>query len=235
MLLKTQGKFGNIRHGRSDFSIDPPAKTKKDQAQDRKIRSLKKHVAKIDKFFELAHVDTLLSSAPTTTGVFTLLNGIAVGDTDILRDGNDMNATSIQWKYRVVGDVDSLNGFNIRHMIFWDQQANGAAPGLTDVLDTAVVTSAVIAPYNRNNQKRFKIIEDKLFSYNPVVNNAAVAGSGRMSSHGKRQLSRLVKYIGTGATIASIGTNSLFSLILADANTDAPVFQAGYRYYAKDA
>lgn len=214
--------------------------SKKDQIQDKQIESVKRKVQVLNKKFELVHHDELLSNVSTTTGVFTLLNGMAVGDTNILRTGNDMNSTSIQWRLRLVGDVDSITGWYLRHLIVFDSQSNGGTPAIGDVLDVSVITTAVIAPYNRDNQKRFKIIEDKSFIMNPTLATSGTTpitavASNRQHHSGKRQLSRPVKYIGTGATIASIGTNALWSIILSDANTDAPVFQCGYRYYAKDA
>jgi len=224
---------------RSSYPFQPSG-SKKDQVQDKQLVSLNKKVHKINKIFELKHNDTAASITPATTGTFQLLNGMAVGDTDVLRDGNDANATSIQWRMRVVGDVDAIAaGWCIRHIIFWDSQANGAAPALADVLDLTTITTGVLAPYNRNNQKRFKIIEDKSFVLNPTLATSGTTPitavlSLRQMSHGKRSLSRQVKYIGTGATIASIGTNSLYSVMISDANTDAPVVQMGYRYFAKD-
>lgn len=216
-----------------------PKGSKKDQIQDKQIASVKKKLKKLENEAELIHNDVLLNNVSTTTGVFTLLNGIAVGDTNVLRTGNDMHATSIQWRLRLVGDVDSISGWYLRHLIIFDSQANGAAPAIGDVLDVSTITNAVIAPYNRDNQKRFKILHDKSFVMNPSLATSGTTpitavASMRQTHSGKRQLSRIVKYIGTGATIASIGTNSLFSIILSDANTDAPIFQCGYRYFAKD-
>jgi len=47
-----------------------------------------------------------------------------------------------------------------RIIVFWDQQANAAAPTVTDLLDTTA-GSAIIAPYNDDYQKRFKVIYDR--------------------------------------------------------------------------
>lgn len=238
-IRKEQKMIG--RSIRSNYSFIPG--TKKDHVQDKQLVSLNRRVHKINKIFELKHLDIQASISPATAGTFQLLNGMAEGDSPILRDGNDMNATSIQWRMRVVGDVDAIaGGFCIRHIIFWDQQANGVAPTLAELLDLSVINTGVIAPYNRNNQKRFKIIEDKSLTLNPNLATTTVVATGvvstvfslRQMSHGKRQLSRQVKYIGNGATIASIGTNSLYSVMVSDSNTEVPIVQMGYRYFAKD-
>lgn len=220
-----------------------PSGTKKDQIQDKQIESVKKKVQKINKIFELKFLDTQASISPATTGTFQLLNGMAQGQTAITRTGNDMYATSIQWRMRVVSDVDAVAaGFCIRHIIFWDSQANAVAPVLADLLDLSTITSQVLAPYNRYNQKRFKIIEDKSFTLNPNMATTTTPATGvvasvfspRIMSQGKRSLSRGVKYIGTGATIASIASNSLYSVMISDANVEVPIVQMGYRYFAKD-
>lgn len=215
---------------------------KKSPSQAQQIKTLQKSVRKIQRDEELKHKDTLISAVPATAGTFTLLNDIAVGDLATSRDGNDINATSIQWRIRVVGDVDlALNGMMLRHIIFWDAQANGAAPVLADLLDLNTVTVGVIAPYNRDNQKRFKIVYDTTSVLNAPFTTAFTVATGvttavygvRMQDQGKRQLARVVKYDGTTAAIADIQTNSLYSVWISDANTDAPICQSGFRFHFK--
>lgn len=219
----------------------PITKRSVDQVQNKQIVSLQKSVRKIQSQEELKHKDTLVAAVPATAGTFTLLNDIAVGDTSVSRDGNDINSTSIQWRIRIIGDVDAIAGAFLRHIIFWDSQANGAAPVLADLLDLTTITPGVIAPYNRDNQKRFKIVEDKTFSLNSTMSTAFTPATGvttatysvKMHEQGKRQISRVVKYDGTTAVIADIQTNSLHSVWISDANVEQPVCQSGYRFFFK--
>lgn len=201
------------------------------ESQQKDIQNLKKAVKKIQNDEELKHKDTQSSVSPATAGTFILLNDIAVGDTPTTRDGNDITSTSIQWRIRIVSDVDALAGFMLRHIIFWDAQANGAAPTLAELLDLTVATSAVIAPYNRDTQKRFKILHDSTHDVNPdIVLAFTVAtgvttsvGSKRLHEIGRQQTSRIVKYDGSTAAIADIVTNSLYSVWISDANVEAPI------------
>lgn len=211
------------------------------KSQQKEIQSLKRAVKKIQSEEELKHKDTQSSVSPATAGTFTLLNDIAVGDAANNRDGNDITSTSVQWRIRIVSDVDALAGFLLRHIVFWDAQANGAAPTLAELLDLTVVTVGTIAPYNRDTQKRFKILHDSTIDVNPDFSTAFTVATGvttavaskRLHEIGRAQTSRIVKYDGTTAAIADIVTNSLYSVWISDANVEAPVCQSAYRFYFK--
>lgn len=210
-------------------------------SQQKEIQNLKRAVKKIQSEEELKHKDTQSSVSPATAGTFTLLNDIAVGDASNNRDGNDITSTSVQWRIRILSDVDALSGFLLRHIVFWDAQANGVAPTLAELLDLSVATVATIAPYNRDTQKRFKILHDSTIDVNPDFSTAFTVATGvttavaskRLHEIGRAQTSRIVKYDGTTAAIADIVTNSLYSVWISDANVEVPICQSAYRFYFK--
>lgn len=238
MLLKTRGKFGNIHHSRRDFSMPAVALPVKPPLS-KQVQNVKRSVKKINNKIELIHKDTQVSVMPQTTGAFTLLNEMATGDTPITRSGNDITGTSIQWRIRHVADpLLILNGYMWRHIIFYDRQTNGTTPLLQELLDISIITQAINAPYNRDNQKRFKIIHDKTGVMNPNHNQLGSTTQNlslRGFEKGKRRLSAITKYDGSTAAIGDIVSNALWSVYIGDQNTLTPTMQVGYRFFAKDA
>lgn len=216
-------------------------KPQSQQVQQNQIVSLQKAVRKIQTHQELKHLDTFNSVPPTTAGVVILLNDMATGDTTTTRDGNDITCTSIQWRMRILSDVDAIKGFMVRHILFWDSAPQGASPPVGSVLDISVITSNVLAPYHRDFQKRYKILYDKTFCVNPDIVTTIVSGSPAtatgskiVADQGKRSLSRVTKFIAASAGIVNMESNALYSIIFTDATTDAPIMQCGYRLYFKD-
>lgn len=206
-------------------------------------KTLNNKIKRIQSKEELKHVDVLSSGTTLpSTGTFLLLNGVDQGDTDILREGNDITATSIQWRIRYITDVDLVQHVHIRMIVFWDQQPNGAAPTAATLLDTSVITSIINAPYNRNYQKRFKILHDSITTIVPQTIQTFTPATGATTQlvangayrHSKRNLSRTVKYSGAGATVAAIQTNSLYAFWVSNVAAEFPTMVAGFRFYFKD-
>lgn len=206
----------------------------------KRVKNVEKSVAKIAHAFELKHEDTLFNAAFDTSGTLTLLNALTQGDSDLTRDGNEVKCTSIQFRARWTADIDSLDASEIRHIIFWDSQPNGAAPTVAGLLDISVITAATIAPYNRATQMRFKILHDEVVIMNPQVVALTVSGATtqvermREYTRGKFKLSRITKYNGNAGTIADIQSNSLYSLVISNLATETPAGLIGYRLYFHD-
>jgi len=207
------------------------------------VRSLDKRIKKINRNVELKHVDTFLNGTVIpATGVLTPLNLSVQGNTDITRTGDDIQATSIQWRLRWISDDDRLAETICRHMIVWDRQPNGAILTIGDLLDNTVITSLVHAPYNHSFQERFKILHDStmilkpsvLLDFDPATGNSTTNQPATVFQRGKRQLSRTVKYDGNAGTIADIETNSLVSVLITSAPASEPTVLVGYRFYFKD-
>lgn len=206
----------------------------------KQISNVRKSVKKIQRKEELKHLDTLVNDSTIPgSGTFYLLNGVSQGDTNILREGNEISPTSIQFKCAITLAVTEGNSRTFRHIIFWDSQPNGAAPTIGQILDDNVITTYTYAPYEYDYNKRFKIVHDKIISMvapspGPTTNGTSSDFINPTFVYKKKiKLGRIVKYIGTGATIASIGTNSLYSLWIDTDSSSATVY-CGYRLYFKD-
>lgn len=155
-------------------------------------------------------------NAPT----LALLNGVATGDDFNSRDGRQILLKSIYFQCEVhpYGNTMS-NGDVVRVMIIQDSQPNGAIFTTADMFSTTSATYSSVAVNNLNNRSRFKVLMDKKIALDGAVYAASVLTGGNPST---RQFKRFIKcniitqYSGTGATIASISTNSLYLLVMSD-------------------
>lgn len=248
MVVYETGTGKNRRKISASVGMGPFKITSAKPNLSRQVASVKKSVKEIQKNEELKYKDVFLNGqALTSTATLTLLNGMQLGDDVSNRTGNQISPTSIQFRCAVRNDVDRVSaGTVFRHIIFWDSQANGAAPTSGDLLDAAVTTQLTIAPYKREYQKRFKVVYDKAFTINP--NFATIQDSGDTPAaptavfensvyyKKKRSLSRITKYRNAqnAGTIADIASNSLYSLWVSQAATDGGSVDCGYRMYFKD-
>lgn len=207
-------------------------------------KTLNKKIKTIQRRQELKHLDRVFAGQTiSTTEGFFLLNGMVIGTNDKTRDGNDIACTSIQWRLRFQTDADRVaSGTVIRMIIFWDQQANGGNPTAAELLDQSVITSELDAPYNHDNQKRFKILHDQIIILEPMSINTFTAASGVTTAfvprvtykRGKRSLNRITKYDGETAAITDIVSNSLHVMFVSDLAADVPIVSGGFRLYFKD-
>lgn len=209
-------------------------------------KSLNKKIKHIENnLIELKHIDLFnAGTAATVAGVTEFLLPLGQGDTNILRNGNNIVPSSIQAKLQLFSDSLNVATSNIRCIIFWDRQCNGAAPILTGaggLLDVSVITDPTQAPLNYDSIHRYKVIFDKIYQIVPQVPLTVVAGTTTSvvqiikQVNIYRKLGRQVKFSGTGATIASVLTNSLNVAYFTDNNTTAPLFQSAFRTYFRDA
>lgn len=231
----TQKRFRRKRHNRKKHPT---------------TKSLNKKIHHIENtLMELKFIDVFnAGSVIPVAGTQDYLLPIAQGDTASTRTGSIINPTSVQVRMAIQTDIDQNSDSRVRAILFWDRQANNAAPTLTGVsaslslLDTSVVTDTTLSPINFNNIERYHVLWDKLFVFNPLTNLTVVAGATTQVVQQEqikvlyRKLGRMVKYNGTGATIASLGTNSLFMAYFTDVAVAAnqPSVIAGYRVYFRD-
>ncbi len=98
-------------------------------------------------------------------------NVIAQGVTEVQRVGRQIHIKKIQWRWEIVLPATATAADTcdiVRIVLYWDRQTNGAAAGVTDILDTNDFQSF----NNLAHRQRFKILYDK------TVTLVAVAGSG---------------------------------------------------------
>jgi len=142
---------------------------------------------------------------------------MAQGTANGTRIGSQITVTNINCHLDVVTGTNASNPgvahTPVRIILGIDKQANGAAPAVLDVLQTA-------SPYSFRNMytlNRFIILKDKLFDMNPILYVSApnVGENGRILKFAwKGQLPIL--YSGTTASITEIKSNNVFLLVISD-------------------
>lgn len=206
-------------------------------------KTLNKKIKRIQSKDELRHKDTAFAAQTvSTTAAFYALNIIGQGDSEILRDGNEIDCTSVQWRLSFESDVDSFAAVNVRMIVFWDAQCNGADPTVGNLLQSTVITSVIHAPYNHNFQKRFKIVQDQVITltpqiisdFDPATGTTTTVGIVSRYNKGKRALSRITKYSSTASDITGIASNSLFVMFVSDTGAELPTVDGGFRVYFKE-
>lgn len=116
----------------------------------------------------------------TTTGSFTLLNGIVQGTDINQRIGRKIILRSIFLRAYVYVEPavnptsPLLAAAQVgRIMLVWDRQANATTPAVTDILQTV----AVNAQLNLANRDRFVILKEKMFAFDPMIYNTTASSS----------------------------------------------------------
>lgn len=174
---------------------------------------------------ELKSIDaTPATISVNTTGSLTLLNGCAVGTDYTDRIGRKTMLKSINFRgFFQPADDNTVTNY-VRMMIVYDRQTNGAAPAVTDILQSA----SSLSNLNLNNRDRFLVLVDKEYVIGRVINTATQALAYSPNVHrckGYRRLNLETQYGGTTSAIASIATGSLYMLaignIAAGGGTDA--------------
>ncbi len=126
------------------------------------------------KFHDVAIDDAVVASGGNIQNGGTI-NIIPQGVTEIQRIGRKCTVKSVHWKYRVdipeVQDAATPNTSDeVRVIMYWDKQANGATAAATDILETATIRSF----RNLANSGRFTILMDRLH----VLNFTTLASHG---------------------------------------------------------
>lgn len=215
-----------------------------------RISTLNKKIKRIEDTRELKYHDTVLTNNNVSnTGTLTLLNGIATGDQQFNRTGAEIQSTSIQIRGWLLSNSLEETGLVYRMIIFWDRQANGAAP---TVVSTGVGTPGLLfansggesvnLPFMYETNDRFRVLYDKRFVINPrlvgnvVAGDTTAVGAMRLPFKKKIKLNRRVKYDDINGIIDDINTNSLWVTFLSNDQADnLPTVTFNARFYFKDA
>lgn len=152
-----------------------------------------------------------------TSGSFTLLHIPTLGTDYTARIGRKTVIKSVY--IRGVVQLENVNlavstvtiSQQARFILFIDLQPNGAAPVVTDVLNTADPTSHL----NLNNRDRFRVVKDKTFVFDPLRVDPAVGpvSFNRTIYNFKcyKKLRLEVIFNGTnGGSIADINSGALY-------------------------
>lgn len=168
---------------------------------------------------ELKALDTDISALGLdTTGTPLLINGVAQGNDLNNRIGRKFQIKSILIRGNIRAGSTAVSGRSWRFLVIYDKQCNGTA------LTTAQVLSAnnMGGLQNLDNRERFVILADKMkWVGAPNADNTEV----NLKLYLKCNLP--VTNSGTGATVASIATGSIYVLGCSDvvAGTAAPAPQ----------
>lgn len=155
-----------------------------------------------------------------TTGTVTLISGVANGADFTERIGRKILMKSIYVKGFIFNIDNTTSPSLCRLILVYDNQTNGAAPAITDILKQSFSESQL----NLNNRDRFKIISDKTWVLGGVsdVIQQSIAGSptvGKVKIYKKcnyeevfNGITNAVGSIATGAvwmvTIGNVGANA---------------------------
>lgn len=152
---------------------------------------------------------------PSAAGVLNLLNGVATGTDYNGRIGREVFNTELELRMFFEPNTagNSVTGDVIRVIVVYDNQPNGAAPGVTDILQNNNYTE----PYQINSRERIEVLADE---YVELAANTYTAGSLATGDPCMKVLDISVPlnctttYSGTGATISSISSGSLYLFVI---------------------
>lgn len=162
---------------------------------------------------------------PTTSGQIELLTAMEQGDTQSQRQGNSLKANSIALRYSTLMNPLATGSSIIRVIVLQEKVSNGAAPLVSDVLNTSI-GSDVYASYNTDNMgSRFQIKYDKLI----VLNEYRPTNSANVTI----PLRHHIKFTGTTASQTDAANGHLYLLLMSSEATNEPSFigQATFRYF----
>lgn len=245
MAIQRRGKKFTHRK-RPDMAKNMPRAIKQELDQEKRIRRVEDKVVAINKRPELKYCDTFLNTSTIPIqGSLQLLNGIPGGFTDqTSRIGAQVTMKSLIWRYTITSAADITTGLAYRMLIVIDRQANGAnpvigAPPITSgdaaILNNYRVSDLWASPRQYETIKRFKILFDKTYTLNPMVNAGTLDQFQPVIKNvqGYVKLGQITKYDTTEAIIGSINTNSLFIVHICN-EVDSINIEGGTRLYFSD-
>lgn len=140
------------------------------------------------------------------TGTFILLNGIGQGLEAYNRVGRQILMKQLDLKLSFTQQNGAVNAQQLRYMVVYDRQSNGAVFTNANLLDNSVALLWwTRKPTNPDNRDRFEILLDRTLQINPTL----LEQSAPVFDH-RLQLTLPTQYNGAGATVASITTGSLY-------------------------
>lgn len=185
---------------------------------------------------ETKYVDYVnISLAPTSAGAIysVALNGVSQGPAQWQRIASRIHMTSLYVRgYFVRNGVGAptTDPTRVRVLLVYDKQANGAAPGNLDVINTreptagaaGVAAQQFLAGMNMDNRDRFVILRDKIVTLPPIA-NAAPFWTSPFPLPGQLEFIEFVKlkkleahYKGATSGSGDIATGSLQLMVLSD-------------------
>jgi len=189
---------------------------------------------------------------PFLTGATILsTNLVCVGSSMFNRLGRKICLKSLQIRGKIIDNViTSPSGIaQLRLMIVYDSQANGAYPAITDILNDTNYSGGnitnVTSGININNRDRFRILYDKNIVYPASYNNGTTSANlisapyGTMSGNGEVYINKYIKLrnletvykadTATTPVVGDISTGNLLIITYCDGTTNQYSLQASVR------
>lgn len=145
-----------------------------------------------------------------TTGSFICLNNTTQGDGAGNRQGNSILMKMINVNFKV-NMSSSATHTTLRTILFWDKEANGSTPVISNLLSS----SGIMGNYNHDEASRFQILAD-------VKLSLSITGNQEVSRRIYRKLMRHTHYNGNVGSEADIVDNALWLFFLSDEATNTP-------------
>lgn len=163
---------------------------------------------------EKKYLDSVFTATTATTAGYmiaaTLLT-IPQGTTEVTRVGGKINITNVNIRGVLEGPVGLANvPDQVRVILFWDKQCNGAQPVVTDLLKTANYLSYL----NMDNVERFQIIKDKLYMVDVVGWDGTNALYKQLPLKVNYKCNVPIHYSSTTGAVAEIKSNNLGILFI---------------------
>ncbi len=191
----------------------------------------KKFMTNFLKITESKFIDTAISQTPVTgTSDIVVLNAIGVGDTDILRDGENLLITSIQYNLQIQADANLIEDTDLDIMLILKRDVRGAQLIPTDVF----VSDTITALRQVQNSKNFKILHRRR-THQPAPRIVNQVGRWQIRYFHKFKKPIRVKYLSTAATVAALDRNSISIMFMTNAGaTFEPGITGNIRVTFKD-
>ncbi len=181
----------------------------------RQLKNLRRKVRNITP--ETKYIDTVISASFTTAGAVVPITLCALGDEPFERDGDKIKVQSVDIYITNVGGTASDN---TRCIIFWDQSSHGVVPAVSELLQVA----AYDAHTNNENNTRFKVIKQYLFSNNQNGNK-----NHFIRFYHKFLKTKSITYQGTTAVQANMLNDHIYMLFIGDMGTNQSSFSVRSR------
>lgn len=220
-------RYGSKKYGSKKYGSKRRYNSKTNVSTYKKIKNLDKKVKKIQNDTELKFNNGAIHAAVTSDEADILIyNLLAQGTTAKTRVGNEVRLTSISFRGMFYNNKLCLGPSQMRCILFWDRQANGANPNIATstngLLYPVEGVEPISYPINYDQSERYTVIFDKLWDFNPQVvqetdETGVTTGTipvGRKFKY-YQKLGRKTKYMGSDATIGSLATNSLCMVFIA--------------------
>lgn len=203
--LKPSSKM-RMRHSVSGKTVPTTAKAIATKAI-QKVSQIAKRIPKTETKYANTGATAVSATNFNNSGQAFYLTGTAEGDGSQDRNGDEIQAKYL--RFRMVVNKTLTGGSNqaqvwCRFILFIDKENRQSVPAVTNILDSASVTSQ----YNQDNINRFRILKDELFALDTYHNNRLVSYNG--------SLNHRIRYLGTTASVASADEGNIFFLVLSD-------------------